>query len=256
MAISIVAAVVGGVLLWLYLDRLEQRISGGAGVGVLVTLESLQSGDTLTGERLAVREVPRAYVDERFVKESERDQIAGLQLKNDVSEQQTLTWTDLALSADEPRSLSGLVPKGSRAVSVRASGGKEGFAHLRPGDCVDVIAKLPTPDGDDQAAVVLLQRIMVLAVGSDTAGGEEKTNRERRWGSDATVTLSVSLRQAQLLALAVERGSLQLALRNPEDQRIDSRISDISSAALSLPAARAAVQKSAVGPIRLGAGGS
>ena len=71
------AAVVGTALLWLYLRRLEREVSGGERVSVLIALEALPRGHTLTEDVLATREVPIAYVEDRFIEASERDKQKG-----------------------------------------------------------------------------------------------------------------------------------------------------------------------------------
>jgi pilus assembly protein CpaB len=251
LASAAVAAALGTGLLWLYLEHHEQQVAGGPRVPVLMALEPLARGQVLSEEQLAVREVPQAYVEDRFVKAFDRAKVLGLRLGNEVQAQQTLFWTDLALAGDEPRELSTLVPSGSRAVSVRASSGDPDVALVRPGDYVDVIANLPRGEGVTRAAVVLLQKTLVLAVGHQTA--REPASDAAGWaaGAQSTVTLSVSLRQAQLLSLATERGTLKLALRNPDDPRISDHVADVSADALSDPARSPAAPGERSGPVRL-----
>src|SRR5206468_8325946 len=124
----------------------------------------------------------------------------------------------------EERDLSSLVQPGSRAVTVHANNGDEtkGNALIRPGDYVDVVATMPEvgkgPGGDGRSSIVLLQRVLVLAVGTATeaqavTGHTQGANATQR---DLVLTLSLNLQEAQLLALATERGHLSVAVRNPE----------------------------------------
>jgi len=62
----------------------------------------------------------------------------------------------------------------------------------------------------------------VLATGRDT-GGQFETE-PRSTGIPSQITLGVTIEQTQALALAQQRGAIQLALRNPEDIRVVDRL--------------------------------
>jgi Flp pilus assembly protein CpaB len=99
---------------------------------------------------------------------------------------------------------------------------------LYPGCVVDVFATFPLRDHEKGDAVTtpLLQNIQVLAIADETVipPADEKEAAEitarRRTGSSAnvTVTLEVTARQAAALQLALEKGNLGLAMRNPTDK--------------------------------------
>ena len=89
--------------------------------------------------------VPRAYVEQRAVRSSEREKIIGVRAGNALKPQDTLLWSDLSLGNEE-RELSSLVQPGRRAVTVRASqAGSDpaGNGLVRPGDYVDVTITAP-----------------------------------------------------------------------------------------------------------------
>ena len=258
--IALVVAILGVVLMLLYVRRFEQQASGGERVELLVALKPIERGAVVTDDALAVREVPLAYVEDRAVKGAERAKVVGLRVGNNVQSQQTLMWTDMAIAADERRDLSTLVQTGSRAVSVRARSGDKSFALIRPGDYVDVIAIMPEPgtNNDKRSAVVLLQKVLVLASGLETAPEmlNDPSERGRPRRQEMVLTLSLHLQEAQLLALAVEKGEITVALRNPDDQRVAEKIPDMSSSALTDTKTRETIQNIRTGPIRLEAGGS
>lgn len=246
--VALAIAAIGGFLLFVYLQRFEQEASGGAKIKLLVALKPIAVGQTLTDDMLVTREVPMAYVEDRAVRETERPRVIGLRVSTPVQAQQTLMWTDLAIATDDRRDLSELVQPGMRAVSVRATT-ENSFALIRPGDRVDVIATMPQAQ-DQRESVVLLQNVLVLAVGLDM--GNEPAKRPHGERSDQMLTLSLNVPEAQLLALAVEKGHLSVALRNPDDVRLAEGLSDMSSTTLTDTKSRSAVQavrKS--GPVRL-----
>jgi Flp pilus assembly protein CpaB len=102
---------------------------------------------------------------------------------------------------------------------------------LYPGCIVDVFATFPLRDREKGDAVVtpLLQNIQVLAIASDTvlppatdekgkAVVDKAASSRSRPGGNVTVTLEVTARQAAALQLALENGTLGLAMRNPNDK--------------------------------------
>lgn len=249
---AIVLAAMGASLLFFYLRRFEQEASGGEKVRLLTTVRPLERGAVITEDALAIREIPQAYVEDRAIKAIDKAKVVGLRLGSNLSAQQTLFWNDLAVANDERRDLSSLIQPGNRGVAVRAQSDDKSFALMHPGDYVDVIATMPTNDkAESRTAVVLLQRVLVLAVGLDT---EARTAAEggRTNSRDLILTLSVGLQEAQLLALAIDKGRLSVALRNPGDPRVVEGIPDMLSTALSDTRVRSEVQKTRrSGPIKL-----
>jgi pilus assembly protein CpaB len=241
----------GVVVLILYLRRFEEEVSGGGRVGVLSLVKPVTRGTPIRPDMLTVSSIPRAYVEQRAVRAVDRDKVVGVRSATALSAQDTLMWSDLAL-ANEERDLATLVQPGKRAVTVSASeAGSDpaGNGLVRPGDYVDVIVTLQdgnTPGGRaPTSAIVLLQRVLVLAVGSQTEpfevaddrGSNRNRNRERE------LTLSLRIEDVQILSLARERGTLSVALRSPQDTKVIENIADMPAASLYSHAARGALQQ-------------
>jgi pilus assembly protein CpaB len=250
--IAVVFAALGALLLMLYVKRFEEEASGGERIRVLMAVKPLEINAVIEENALAVREIPIAYVEDRFVKAVEKSKVVGLKVGNKVEAQQTLLWTDLAIAADERRDLSALVQSGNRAVTIRADRNDKSYSMIRPGDYVDVIANIPqAEDLSKRNAIVLIQRVLVLAVGLETAPQVLADKNEQI--REMVLTLSVNLPEAQLLSLAQEgKGQLMVALRNPEDQRVTEGIPEMSSTALQDKEMIKAVQSVRnKGPVRL-----
>jgi pilus assembly protein CpaB len=168
-------------------------------------------------------------------------------------------WTDMAVATDYRRDLSGLVQAGLRAVSVRATTDGS-FTLIRPGDRVDVIATLAQGQDqrqDQRESVVLLQNVLVLAVGLDMGNDPLAKGQPHQDRNDQILTLSVNIPETQLLALASEKGRLTVAVRNPDDIRVAEGLSDMSSTTLTDTKSRTAVQAvRKTGPVRLESGGT
>ena len=120
--------------------------------------------------------------------------------------------------------LAGALQEGKRAVSVPLadSGGVESL--LYPGCMVDVLCVMNLKDeeglGDQPMSMTLLQGIYVLGVGNQTVvsppAPDDKGSLVGR-APASTVTVLVDTKQAEMLYLARQRGTVAVALRNPMD---------------------------------------
>jgi len=231
--IALVFSVLGVILLVLYQQRFIAEASGGEKIKLLIALKPIEHGKVITEDLLATREVPLAYVEDRAIKEVEKAKILGLRVGNTVQAQQTLMWTDLVTANEDHRDLSSLVQPGNRAVTIQMQEQTSSVALVKPGDYVDVFAVMQQGQSDLKFAVVLLQRVLVLAAGLETSPDVvEAKDKTRFTATDSLLTLSLTVTEAQLLALAQEKGKIAIALRNPEDQRTAQAIPDMSSTTL------------------------
>lgn len=257
LVIALLVSLVGAALLAIYIRRFEDEASGGEPVKLLVAVKPIEAGAQITDEMLATRAVPRAYVEDRAVLETERAKVIGLRVGHAVQAQQTLMWTDLAIAMEKGRHLSSLIQTGMRAVMIRAKSNEDkGFSLIRPGDRIDVIATMPgEKQSDTRSSIVLLQNVLVLAVGGDTGADLPEKQGSQPQLNEMALSLSLTVPEAQLLALAVEKGTIAVALRNPDDVRVTDGISDISSSALSDTKRRGEVQNARrTGPVKIESG--
>ena len=229
--IAILVGILGAFLLVLYQRKFEIEASGGEKVKLLMAVKKIERGKPITEDVIAIREIPLAYVDERAIRETEKNKILGLKVGNTVKEQQLLLWADLT-ATDDKKDLSALVLPGYRAVSIKASREDTSIALVKPGDYVDVIGVLGGASGavgEAKNAVVLLQRVLVLATGTDTSPDQARDTKEANpYQQENLLTLSLTLSEAQVLALAAERGRLTVAVRHPDDQARTTGIVDLS----------------------------
>jgi pilus assembly protein CpaB len=249
--VALVLAAMGASLLFFYIQRFEREASGGERVRLLATVKPLERGAVITEDAISAREIPQAYVEDRAIKYIDRQKIIGLKVGGSLAAQQTLLWSDLAVSNDERRDLSSLIQPGNRAMAVKATSDDKSFALIHPGDYVDVVATMVASNDkpDNKIAIVLLQRVLVLAVGLDTEARVENAKPSAR---DLVLSLSVNLQEAQLLALAMDKGKLSVALRNPSDPRVMAGIPDMNSSALTDTKVRTEVQATRQkGPLKL-----
>jgi pilus assembly protein CpaB len=113
--------------------------------------------------------------------------------------------------------LAPIIPPGMRAVSVRINDvvGVSGFA--QPGMRVDVLVTGRPSGANDYVTKTVLQNILVLSTGSTMTA-----NQKGEPIDSPTVTLLVSLKDAETLTLAQTEGKIQLVLRNTSDQNTEA----------------------------------
>jgi pilus assembly protein CpaB len=257
LTLGLALSVLGIAAFLLYMRRFEAERAGGEPVRILVAKKSIARGKTVLDAALEVRSVPMAYVEDRAVRATEREKVLGLRLGHSLEKGQAFMWSDFAEPSTETRDLSSLVSPGYRAVYIRAMREDQGATLVRPGDYVDVIATLTdNPDGHPtRKSVLLLQKVMVLANGTRTstepllADPDEKSSKALL--EDHGLTLNLSLRQAQTIAVAATRGAFMVALRNPADERTFATPVPVTATALLDPNARSAIQSGTYDPAKL-----
>lgn len=238
--ISCLLAALGIGLLALYLHRFETEVSGGERVQLLAVIQPIPRGSVLTDEMLGVREVPVSYVESRAVKAAELAKVKGIRTAIDLDPQDSLLWTDLAIAV-ENRDLSSLVQSGNRAFTIEASRNSSGNDLIRPGDYVDVLATFSGNGATARATRVLLQRVLVLAVGTETErqAFQAKSEKSTPTLRSASLTLSLRLEEAQMVAAAREEGELSVVLRGVTDPTVLEGVPDVTPSNLVEAAAQA-----------------
>lgn len=140
-----------------------------------------------------------------------------------------VTAGDLILAArltakDGGEGLTAVIEPGMRAVAVQVNEVSSVAGFIQPGTRVDVLYTRAFTDGGS-ATRTLLQNIKVIALGRQInpapPAGETQAAAAARDARAATVaTLMVTQQEAEMLTLAMQRGKIQLALRNPLDSQI------------------------------------
>lgn len=190
-------------------------------VSVVVAVRDLPAMTALRAEDLVTRNVQPGLAPAG----SFRDplQVIGKVLTAPVAEGQAFSPVSFVADGSAMR-LAASLPEGRRAVSVGLDDDLSVEGLLYPGSVVDVLAtmRLRTPDdGNEPVTVTLLQGVTVLGVADRTVVSPEAAEaapvQEVRDSRRPRVTLLVDSKQAEMLKLAMEEGSVSLVLRNPRD---------------------------------------
>ena len=205
-----------------------ERAAPFAGVEVVVAARDVPANTVLTADMLEVVSLPEdAIVDGAYATAA---LLPGMAVRFPVAKGEQITPVKVGLATvDDGRDLALVVSQGRRAFAVEVSEVTGVGGLLLPGNSVDVIAVFSETTAGADKAVTLLQNVVVLAVAQEAQeplapavepdatldGGviARRPDGAERQPDARTVTLAVTLEQAQLLALAQEHGRLWLALR-------------------------------------------
>ncbi len=214
-------AVITIVALYLYSRTLEKEVSGGELEPVLVAATELEPGTRLTRAHLGKRMLPKQYIHPQAVRPGDADSLIDRPVGSRIQQLQPILWSDFETGRviGGGGSLSSKVPKGKRAFTFAVDTQSSHAGMLRPGDVVDLLGTFAR-GSNDFATVTLLQKVLVIATGDALAtqgGPSPSTSGPRTFNS---VTVSVDLEEAELLAFAVQRGPVSVALRAPDDLEI------------------------------------
>lgn len=231
---ALAAGVVGAALLFVYKQRFESEVRGGAPVAVLMATREVPLGARLTEDALAIRYIPENYVEERHIRAADMAAVVGVRAGNAIRPNESVLWTDLATTTAQSRKLASLVRVGMRAVTIPVGDAVFGGL-LRPGDRVDALLTAENSASASRQTAIIAQNLLVLAVGDDT-GGEQGAGEARSAARGGSVTLAVSMEQGQRLILGATQGRMSLLLRNPDDLRTvddapETRVADVLNGA-------------------------
>jgi pilus assembly protein CpaB len=177
---------------------------------VVVASKDLTFGTTLKEEHLRVVEFPKSSVPVGSF--SSVDSVLHQTTKVFVVDGEPMLASKLSSIGG---GLSVRIPPDMRGMSIKVNEvtGVSGF--VLPGDRIDVLVTIDNVNGGTNAVTkTILQDIEVLASGVKT---ETKNNQNV---TVQTVTVMVDPVGAEKMALAVDQGTVHLALRNPVDRSV------------------------------------
>lgn len=181
-------------------------------VPVVVARKAIPAKTRLTRDLLVVEEVPARYVTRGALQSLAEAE--GKVTLVPLAEGEMVLASRLA-GQGAPAGLAYRIPDGYRAVSVKVDEvtGAGGFP--QPGDAVDVVAVVEGAEPGRGHAVLLLERLTVLAVNRDLE--VEPTAQGRAREDYAYVTVAATPDQALDLVLAQSFARVHLLLRPAAD---------------------------------------
>lgn len=215
LVIGLAAILLGGFSSSLVYRSLQKKIVRPApGVAVVVAAHDLFPGEPLQESDLKMLTYPPDFLPDGVL----HSQSAALRQSLLLPLAKGSFVTSSNLVADKEDRLERFIPAGMRAAAVSVNDVTSVAGFARPGSVVDVLLTGPASDGRRLRSIIVVQRVRVLATGSQLEGSPGKDVREAH-----VVTLLVTPEEAEKLALAAQQGRIQLAIRNPSDGSQDQR---------------------------------
>lgn len=202
-------------------------------VDVLVAARELQPMSVVGSDAVVIKKVPKSQVPPNALLNPV--QVVGKVLTDRMLADQAFTKSCFAREGTGVY-LATAVPQGKRAMSITLADWSGMAGLLYPGSLVDVLVSFKTLGNDrggrtdnELLSTTLLQGLQVLAIGSQSIAADEYQDKEagalaqRGQVNTRMVTLLVDPKQAEILQLAMQAGSVSLAMRNPLDGEHEAR---------------------------------
>jgi pilus assembly protein CpaB len=209
------AAMLASVMVYSALKRREADVQRAMAHNVEVVVAAY---DLPLGSRIEAQEVKMtrwsadsipdgSYTDPR--------QVIGSYVKNSLVANEPIVQSKLFTGDKTAGVMPLLIPFGMRAVSVPVDEVSDIAGFVLPHTRVDVLVAMDSGGGAEKAfSKVVLQNVEVLAVAQEVEQKKDEPTVVK------VVTLLVSPQESERLALASRAGSLRLAMRNYNDNKI------------------------------------
>jgi pilus assembly protein CpaB len=221
------ALLLGGAATWLmagWLDRTAEAQARAAQpaipvVPILVAASDLKPGDTLAPAMVRWQPWPRTALRPEYLVKGEADRSAwiGAMMRLAVARGEPLRPDHLVKRGDRGI-MAALIAPGMRAISIAVTpaSGLAGF--VGPGDRVDVLLTATRGSGSHIVGRTVAANLRVLAIDQRVDPIAVGAAGRATIAAPGTVTLEVTPRQAEEIAVSQELGRLSLTLRDLQAQ--------------------------------------
>ncbi|MCW1381223.1 Flp pilus assembly protein CpaB [Novosphingobium sp. KCTC 2891] len=189
------------------------------GPKVLVAQRGLPVGTIITADSIGYQNWPKDMVQDAYFVEGEADmaKLLGTVVRNPITAGEPVTQGSLVAPGDRGFLAAALQP-GMRAVTIPVSArtGVAGFVF--PGDHIDLVLTQTVKVNEGQAlkaSETILKNLRVLA--TDQSTEQEMVEGKTRVRTFSTVTLEVTPKIAEEVAVAQTIGTISLSLRSLSD---------------------------------------
>lgn len=182
-------------------------------VRVVVANADLRPGTFLSGQTVALRDVPRAFLHAEAVRADNWSGVAGRVLTHTVRSGEPVLESHLA--RDVAAGFSSQLAHGMRALTFPVDDEASISGMLAPGDRIDLL--FTTMSGNESVTLPLLLNIPVIATGIRTVTNATYLDDKRQSGQYNTITVSVTPQDAAKITLAQDAGKITTTLRQPAD---------------------------------------
>ncbi|MDD5217565.1 MAG: Flp pilus assembly protein CpaB [Candidatus Omnitrophica bacterium] len=218
--VAIAFAVISSISVYSYLGNREsvsiaKVVPSNPVLPVVVAKQDLAIGTKLTRDLVTTQNWPKEIVNDRYFRNA--GQVVGRILRTGVTAEEPLTSSKLL---EEGATLSTLIPKDMRAITVSIRRSQHLEKILGRGCLVDVIA-VPGEGKSMRQTKVIAKAVRVLAVQSSDAKDAEK------YSDTMEVTLIGTTTDANLIVYSMSHGGIELSVRNESEKALGTNVSMI-----------------------------
>ncbi len=217
------------------------------GPKVLVAQRALPVGTIITVDSLNFQPWPKDLVQDAYFVEGEADlqKMVGTVVRNPITAGEPVTKGNLVAPGDRGF-LAAALGAGMRAVTIPISArtGVGGFVF--PGDHIDLVLTQTVKGGEGsplKASETILKNVRVLA--TDQSTEQEMVEGKTRVRTFSTVTLEVTPKMAEKIAVAQTIGTISLSLRSLADNSAELEQA-LASGTVKIPAGASKQQEEAL----------
>lgn len=221
---AIILAVITTGAIYVYIQQIKGEYATANYIDVWVAKENIPPETEIEKEMIQLASIPESNLLDNALLESSSP--VGLYSKETVMQGEQII-SDRVSKSDKIK-FSYKIPMDMRAITLDV-GEVAGVDHLiEPGDFVDVVVffaqkeEIVSEDEEESDSnpypditKIILQNVEVLSIGQVQNNGEEENQQGNR-----NITFALSNSDAEKLVYGDEIGSIRLALRNPEDEKI------------------------------------
>ena len=215
LVIAVFSGLIASATVLRYIKQQEQTIVNAEPetAQIVVAAEKISAGSLIRAEQLKTSALLKETVPQGVIGSIE--ELAGRYARTTIYPGEMIVPDRLA-DANSLGGLPTLIPEGMRAITLRVDDTISVAGFVRPGHRVDVLTTFDVDDDNhDTVTRTILQNLEVIATGQELDDDEDAAKRAKL---APTVTVLVTLTQAEQLTLASNAGVIRLVLRNTTDQ--------------------------------------
>jgi pilus assembly protein CpaB len=205
-AFIVAVAISGGFTLWLSKTLARRHGANSGSLHYVAVTRAVDAGETLSAQDVTPLEWPGKPVPGALTR---TEDVAGKATLSALAPGVPVLDKQVSSTA---AGLSGKIPEGMRAMSLKSNDVVGVAGYLLPGTRVDVLVTLHEPGSQDSVTSTVLQDAQVM-----TAGQKMQPDPDGKAARVDVVTLLVSPEDAEKVALASAQGAIQFVLRNGAD---------------------------------------
>jgi len=241
MIFAVILAVVGVILIQLMVSGEKKKYTDES----MLTKKNIAAGTQIDQNMLEGKKMYKDYLPKDAIRVSSLTQIIGNAPKVDIKKGDAILTSSFKAGVAGGLSssfLSSAILPGERAITVRVDQESSVAGLIRPGDYVDILGTFDKPGtAPVRTTITMLQAVPVLAIGSQIGIGA--TSKEREQKSYGSITLSVTLQEAELIEFSRRKAKLIFVLRNGEDQKTEEKVPEVDFSSIFGKAGLAAMQQ-------------